>query len=163
MTKVLDFIEKALMVIVGLLMIIMVAVVFMQVVLRYGFKASTTWADEIARYCMIWTVFLACPVGYRRHCHIKVDVLTRKFTPGFRRIMEFLMYLLQVVFLGVLLAASRQYLAKIGRQLSQTLKVDMRLVFLGVVIGAVLMIVFILEAMYKDCVLVWAGKKGKET
>ncbi len=162
MTKVLDFIERALMLVVGLLMIAMVAVIFMQVVLRYGFKASTTWADEIARYCMIWTVFLACPVGYRRHCHIKVDVLTRKFTPGFRRVMEFLMYLLQIVFLGILLKASHQYILKIGRQLSQTLKVDMRLVFMAVVIGAVLMIVFILEAMYKDCMLVWLGKSGKE-
>jgi len=157
--NILDIIEKILMTILGILMIIMVLVIFMQVVLRYGFKSATNWADEVARYCMIWMIFLACAIGYRRHCHIKIDILTRYLPLGIKRILEFVMYILQIVFLGVVLYAASAYISSIENQRSIALRLNMQYIHMSTVIGSTLMIVFILEQMWLDILLpIW--KKG---
>lgn len=160
--KCLDLIEKILMFVLGVLMTVMVVVVFMQVVLRYGFQSATNWADEVARYCMIWVVFLACPVGYRRHNHIRIDILTRYMPPRLQKIMEFCMYILQMVFLGVVLVAGWEYIGTIGGQRSIALEVNMQYVHLSTLIGVMLMIIFILERMYEDFLKPLLKKDGKE-
>ncbi len=159
MKKILDFIEKLLLFVLGLLMTAMVAVIFMQVVLRYSFHSATNWADEFARYCMIWVVFLACPVGYRRHSHIRIDVLTRCLPHRAQRALELAMYILQIVFLAVVLTAGLEYIDSIQNQNSLALKVNMQYVHMGTVIGAGLMIVFILERIGTDYVLPLVRKR----
>ena len=41
-------------VIAGVGVVVMCAMVFFQVVMRYVFSLPTSWSDEIAQYCMLW-------------------------------------------------------------------------------------------------------------
>lgn len=54
---------------------IMVAVVFAQVVARYGFNRSFGWADEIGRLAFVWSVFLGMAVAVRARGHIAIGLL----------------------------------------------------------------------------------------
>lgn len=159
--KILDWMEKIIMAILGVLMVTMVLVIFMQVVMRYGFKSATNWADEVARYCMIWTIFLACPVGYRRHCHIRIDVLIRYLPENIRKILELLMYILQIVFLGGVLRAGLAYIASIESQRSIALRINMQYIHMATIIGVTLMMVFILECICTDIVVPLWKKMGR--
>jgi TRAP-type C4-dicarboxylate transport system permease small subunit len=65
----------------GLLLLavaVMVAVVSLQVALRYGFNRSIDWADEIGRLGFVWSIFLAVPLGVRQGSHIGIDLLVDK-------------------------------------------------------------------------------------
>ena len=62
----------------------MVAVVSMQVGLRYGFNLSIDWADEVGRLAFVWSIFLAIPLGVRQGSHIGIDLLVDKL-PGAAR------------------------------------------------------------------------------
>ncbi|MFD1032550.1 TRAP transporter small permease [Metaplanococcus flavidus] len=53
---------------------IMVAVIFMQVVMRQ-LDNSLSWTEELARYCFIWLVYIGISYGVKKDRHIKVDVL----------------------------------------------------------------------------------------
>ncbi|ANU11026.1 C4-dicarboxylate transport system small permease [Planococcus antarcticus DSM 14505] len=53
---------------------VMVAVIFMQVVMRQ-FDNSLSWTEELARYCFIWLVYIGISYGVKKDRHIKVDVL----------------------------------------------------------------------------------------
>lgn len=53
---------------------VMVAVIFMQVVMRQ-LDSSLSWTEEIARYCFIWLVYIGISYGVKKDRHIKVDVL----------------------------------------------------------------------------------------
>lgn len=53
---------------------IMVAVIFMQVVMRQ-FNSSLSWTEELARYSFIWLVYIGISYGVKKDRHIKVDVL----------------------------------------------------------------------------------------
>lgn len=57
-----------------LVVAVMVAVVFAQVVARYGLNASIGWADEIARLAFVTTVFLGIAVAVRARAHIAIEL-----------------------------------------------------------------------------------------
>jgi len=56
-----------------LLSAITVAVVFLQVFMRYVMGNSLSWSEELARYCSIWLIYIGISYGVKKHRHIKVD------------------------------------------------------------------------------------------
>jgi len=56
----------------------MTAVVFTQVVLRYGFNTSLDWAEDVARLFFVWLMFLAVPLGVKSGAHIGVELVVNK-------------------------------------------------------------------------------------
>jgi len=49
--------------------------VFVNVVMRYGFAASTMWTEELTRYTIIWITFVGASVCVRENYHPKVEAL----------------------------------------------------------------------------------------
>lgn len=60
-----------------LALILMTLVVFIQVVLRYVFDAGIPWAEELARYLMVWAGFLGGSLATRERRHISIDIVPR--------------------------------------------------------------------------------------
>lgn len=58
-------------------LIMMTIVVFAQVVLRYVFDAGIPWAEELARYLMVWAGFLGGSLATRERRHIAIDIVPR--------------------------------------------------------------------------------------
>jgi C4-dicarboxylate transporter DctQ subunit len=56
---------------------VMVAAVFAQVVLRYVFSIGLPWAEELARYLMIWSGFFGASLATHARRHLKIDFLSR--------------------------------------------------------------------------------------
>ena len=54
----------------------MVALVALQVLLRYAFNTSLGWTDETSRLAFVWSIFLGIPLGIRRGSHIGIEFLT---------------------------------------------------------------------------------------
>ncbi|WP_071396125.1 TRAP transporter small permease [Bacillus tuaregi] len=54
--------------------IIMVAVIFLQVVMRQ-FGGSLSWSEELARYCFIWLIYIGISFGVKQQKHVKIDAL----------------------------------------------------------------------------------------
>lgn len=71
---------------IALLLLVMVVLVFGNVVLRYGFNTGIAPAEEIARWCFVWLVFLGAILGMRDGSHLGVDMLVRAMPPLGRKI-----------------------------------------------------------------------------
>ena len=71
---VLSRIEEAL---ISALLLLSSFVLFANVVARYGFNNSFSWAEELTRYAIVWMVFVGGSVAARNGAHIGVDVLAR--------------------------------------------------------------------------------------
>lgn len=54
----------------------MIAVVSVQVLLRYAFNSSFDWSDEMSRLLFVWCMFLAIPLGIREGAHVGIELLT---------------------------------------------------------------------------------------
>lgn len=61
---------------------VMGIVVFVQVVLRYFFHAGIPWAEELARYLMVWAGFLGGSLATRERRHISIDIIPKILKEG---------------------------------------------------------------------------------
>jgi TRAP-type C4-dicarboxylate transport system permease small subunit len=80
--KLLDGFDRLVCWAIMLAMALMVAVVSVQVLLRYGFNSSLDWADDIGRLLFVTSVFLAVPIGIRHNAHISIELLVARLPDG---------------------------------------------------------------------------------
>jgi TRAP-type C4-dicarboxylate transport system permease small subunit len=74
----------------GAMLVICVGINFLNIIGRYVFSVSITWAEETMLFLMIGCVFLgAGPVGYLGR-HIRMDVVVLALPPRARKCLEIL-------------------------------------------------------------------------
>ncbi len=62
-----------------LLMSLMVVIVFANVIARYYLSASLAWSEEIARFMLIWLVFMGAVLAYVNDEHLGLDIIVQLF------------------------------------------------------------------------------------
>jgi len=82
----------------ALLMIITSLLIFVQVVIRYVFSGSLIWAEEFARYGIVWFVFLGSSLAVRKGAHASVDVLVNLLPGKPRKTVEIIAAALSLAF-----------------------------------------------------------------
>lgn len=70
----------------SILLLAMVALICLNVVLRYVFGASVLWADEALVFAMVGMVFLASIGVSRRDQHLRMTLITQSLPPAARRV-----------------------------------------------------------------------------
>jgi len=56
----------------AVLIALMGCMIFVQVIMRYVFSNPLSWTDEIAVYCMVWSVYAGGALAVRERAHIRV-------------------------------------------------------------------------------------------
>ncbi|MCC8190450.1 MAG: TRAP transporter small permease [Planctomycetes bacterium] len=59
------------------ILFVLTIMVFINVVLRYGFNSSITITEELGRYLFVWLVFAGAILAAGSDTHVRVDLLTR--------------------------------------------------------------------------------------
>lgn len=118
--------------------------VIFQVIMRYVFNNPSIWSEEIARYALVWFVYLSgsYAVKYQRHVKFNVIVdLIGKKVPLAQRIIQLFIFLLWLAFLIFMLKLSIKMVDRqfITGQLAPASQIPMYLVYLGLPLGLLLM------------------------
>lgn len=98
--------------IVMLMLAAMTVITFMQVVLRYVFNSGFTWALELTTIFFAMMIFVGISYGVRVGAHIGVDALVRLMPSGVRRGVSILVVLLCLVYAGIIIVGSWDYVTK---------------------------------------------------
>ncbi|HMN22107.1 MAG TPA: TRAP transporter small permease [Ottowia sp.] len=91
----------------------MTLITFGQVVARYVFNYSFTWAMELTGVFSAWLIFIGMSYGVRVGAHIGIDILVRAVGPKLGRVMGIIASALCVVYALILTFGGWQYLSKI--------------------------------------------------
>jgi TRAP-type C4-dicarboxylate transport system permease small subunit len=89
------------------MMAAMVALVFTNVVCRYGFGFSLIWAEEISQYLMVWVTFVGAGLALRQGRHVAVELLQERLGAKARVVLRTAIavacvgFLLGVTWLGI--------------------------------------------------------------
>ena len=86
--RVLDVLDRVLLVALLISVAVMVGVVSAQVVLRYAFNHSLDWVDEVSRLAFVWSIFLAIPLGVRQGAHIGIDIVVASMPAAVQTILR---------------------------------------------------------------------------
>lgn len=98
-------IERVLRGVAGVCLAVLMALVLLQVVGRYIGGGVPVFAEEVARYAMVWMALLAAAVGVREASHIRIDFIPdvlQAFAPAIRRWLDALLDLISLTLFGVL-------------------------------------------------------------
>ena len=79
--KISDIFFSVLIRVAQILLVIMVALVFTNVVLRYVFNSGIYWSEEASLVIVIWFTFIAFALGVKEDLHISINILPKK-TPA---------------------------------------------------------------------------------
>lgn len=83
----------------------------LNILLRYsGLHPPLMWVEELSTFSFIWILFLLWHLGDRDDTHFKVDVLLDRLSPAGRRKLEALAHLLALLFAGIVVWASAQFI-----------------------------------------------------
>ncbi len=121
---------------------IMTLIVLSQVVTRYFLGFSFRWSEEVARYLMIWMVFLSASVVQRRDGHIRVDYFAAMMSPGVTRAFSILSRAAIIGYLGVLIVQGWTTAVFMETTRFASIDVSMFWAYLALPVGGCLMALF---------------------
>lgn len=139
-----------------LLVLLMVINVFTGVVARYVFNNAIYWTEELARYLMIWSGYLAMSMVVRGEENVAVTFVLGWMPLKLRRFFKVIGHIAIGVFLAIVFSESLKYMRVLRIQTTPALQLPMAVPYLSVTIGSVLMFV-------ENLVLMIAYASGKKT
>lgn len=72
----------------GFAMMLMLSVILLQVILRYGFSDGLIWGEEFARVMMIGAALVGAAIAHHEGKHIRFDLLEHMLPARFKRPLE---------------------------------------------------------------------------
>ena len=70
----------------AIIMVLMVALVFGNVFMRYAFNSGFTISEELSRWLFVWMTFLGAVVALRDNGHLGTDMLVGRLGPAGKKI-----------------------------------------------------------------------------
>lgn len=126
-------------------------IVFLQFFTRYVLNDSLSWTEEIARYGLMWVVFIGGAMVTRRNTHIAVELLSNVMKPGpLRAALLALVDFIKLAFLGLLAFVSLTITERMHLQRMTVFDLPMSLVYGGVSLGCFMMLA-------RQIIVVWGN------
>jgi len=114
---------------------VLAADIFYQFFTRYALNDSAAWTEEIARYLLIGTVFVAIAASVRTNRHIHVDLLYRLLSARVRRILSTLVDVIRVAFFGYAVYLTWAMMQKMGNYKMTIVDLPMNSVYAVCLVG----------------------------
>ncbi|MFB1187810.1 TRAP transporter small permease subunit, partial [Escherichia coli] len=77
--------KKILEAILAINLAVLSCIVFINIILRYGFQTSILSVDELSCYLFVWLTFIGAIVAFMDNAHVQVTFLVEKLSPAWQR------------------------------------------------------------------------------
>lgn len=127
-----------------------VAIAFTNVVARYAFDASLTWAAELTTYMFLWSVFFGAAYCFKKDAHIAINILVEKVEPRTGKVMMLISYVITLVFLVAISYYGYEYLQLVIEleETSVDLEVPMWIIYLVIPISFAFGAIHVMEKIW---------------
>jgi TRAP-type C4-dicarboxylate transport system permease small subunit len=153
--KAIDWMNVILRHVVGAMLGIMVIVVTLQIVVRFilpllGVTAAAPWSEELARYLMVWCIFLGAAVATRSGALIAMESAVDALPENLGYAVRTLGLLITVAFFALLAWLGRRWMLFGWEETSTVMSLPMAWVYAAMPVGSVFAIVNILALMIES-------------
>lgn len=111
------------------------AVMSLQIFLRYVLNMSLIWSDELSRYLLIAMAFTGCATGVRKRNHIRIDVIDYLLGERARRLLWLLTDAVVLFYLVYIAVQSIEILRIFARRPSTAMGVPMSIPYSVITVG----------------------------
>lgn len=137
-------------------------VLFINVILR-NLGSSLVWAEEYAKFAIIWITFGGCGAAVREKAHMSISAFYDVLKPTGKKVLDIFINVVGLAFSVFMLYYGSMLVQKVlvTNQTSPTMQLPMWIIYISVPIGAALMLLRYGVSLLK-CFGVGADKDGKE-
>ena len=157
--KVTNILDKAENIVLVSMFVAMVLVIFFQVIMRYVFKNSLSWSEELGKFIFVWISWLGIAIGQKRGEHIRITLLVDRLP--FKG-QQFLNLLSDIIVILICLVTTYYAISLVGSQSGTRyagIKISMSWGYLSVAVGCILMIIRCIASSFESIKLMREGKK----
>lgn len=149
MQSVLKSIWKSIDVIMAVILTCMVALVFTNVVLRYGFSSGLRPSVELSRLGLVWVVMLGAAVVLHRGEHLAVAEFSERLFPKAVPVLRRICWVIVLISVGMLYVGSYRQMMSNWSDISQLTGLPSALFYLAGVVSGLLMGVIAFMRIFK--------------
>ena len=131
-------------------MAVMIAVVSVQVALRYLLNTSLDWSDEVSRMLFVWCMFLAIPLGIREGAHVGLELLVGHLPADWRRFLVRAMALVAAGMMAIVLYESISVAYETWDELLPTLDLSTNWFLVPVAVAAAHSILHLVQLLWRE-------------
>lgn len=126
-----------------------VALLFVQVVMRFIFENSLSWSEELARYMFIWQAWIAVGFATKHSKHINLDFAINMCSPKVKEILYWVAHIIWLAFALYMTYKAYQFTSRIfvRNTVSAAMEIKMGYVYLAVPVGCALMSFRLVQVM----------------
>ena len=139
-------------VVAGIALLVLIALTFSGVFMRYIVGKPYTWLEEVQLFCMVWIVFAAGGAAFRTGSHVAIEMVVEMFPESVQKIISIIIDAIVFAVIAYLLYNSFGFIgmfAKNGRS-SSMLKIPMTVQYGIAPVSYTLMIVSYFYHKYFD-------------
>ena len=134
----------------GLMFAITLAIVVVNVFMRYFVGHVLPWGEEVATSCFVYTTFVGAAWCLRTHQHVGVDLVVDRMPTGIRNVVQLLTDLIIVVLNSYITYLSVQFIISSKVKTMPILKISSVYLNASLFIGFGLMAIYSLVNMIQD-------------
>jgi len=140
------------------LLVAMVVLVFLNVVLRYGFSSGIHWSEEISLVIVIWFTFIAMALGVKESLHINVDILPKKLPKAFFTALDCIRDVLIVVIGGIMIFYGWKLTLNGARSFLPATHIPNSINYLVLPVAGIFIVLYAIIHLYEDIIKFKGGK-----
>lgn len=141
-----------------ILFLLMTLITFTQVVGRYALGKCFFWAEELARFSMIWIAFLGAAAAVSEKAHTRIDFFLNLLPLRTRKFIEIFNIMMCLLFMVIISWHSMSIVKISMRNISTGLPVPLSIIFVALPISGLLMVLYFIIQIYQ---LVYNDKEVK--
>lgn len=135
------FIERVVTYVTNILMALNIALIITSVIFRYVLSNPIVWSEELAKFLLVWTVFLAASNSIRHWDNMRVTFILDRLSPKTLMIADTVIKLIAFGFISFIFILALKSIPNVWhREMAPALGIPMVVPELGVIIGLGLMV-----------------------
>jgi len=159
MKKINDLLSWACGVLVIIMLPVMTVDIFVQVVMRYVFSSPFMWAEEVARYLLVWISCLGSAYAVRKVMHINIVFVKNLFPDTIKTLMSISSHIIVMLFFVFCLYHGWIDSIEEWAQRTAAMQIPMTFPKLAIPVGFGLMVLFNTELLIEDIKGAFSGRE----
>ena len=127
----------------------MVLLVFLNAVLRYGFRSGIPEAEELSRYFFVWTIFLGAILAFRDNQHVSIDQMVKRFGGKARLLFDLIRDGCMICAFSVMVVGGISYMKTLGMTTGASTPIPLAFISVSVVICGLVMGLMVLRNLLR--------------
>lgn len=135
------FVERVVRYVTNTLMALNICLILVSVFFRYVLNAPLVWSEELAKFLLVWTVFLAASNAVRHWENMRVTLFLDRLSTKKLMVFDAIIKLMAFVFIAFLFILALKSIPNVWhREMAPALGISMVVPQLGVIVGLGLMV-----------------------